>query len=625
MWRLEVVDWAGPTRWRWRLSGAEGAVVEHVVELDPRDWRFEAFTDLYRYLQWTVTPDRRREREPGVLAEVGDWIGDAVLGPVGAAIGTRRATVQLELPAEAAVLGYRPWELARVADRGGRRSWAASRVRVVVVPQPHRPLAKTPVGSRLRMLAVFSLPDGENALNLRRERFELARLVQKIARVHGKAVELRVVQYGATRQRLTDALLEEPGWDVVHLSGHGLAGGLMLEDDAGRPDEISSDELVELLDLGSEQIKLVTLSSCESAAVTALEHLRLLGLGPERDAAGSRGDPADPAVERRPDGADGRAGSGGPGDVGPADVGGRPAPLEGLRTDDGTVDVSAAPAGDGDQHEGEAVGADPPEGVGERLPAVAAAVVERLDCAVLAMRYPVADEFAIELAGSFYGLLFGSGQPVAGAVASSLAVPGRPGRPAVSGLALGTPALFGGRAADLTLVSPDGELQRVEARGKLAEFDDQPERFVGRVAALTRVSKALAPGPGRPGVVLHGMAGAGKTACALELAYTHQATFPLMAWFKAPEERTEIRPALASFALALERQLPGLQWRTWSTTRRSCGSSCRGSGRCSRTTGSCWCSTTSSRCSPRPGSGATSGGGGCSPRCSGTPGCRGLW
>jgi GNAT superfamily N-acetyltransferase len=81
---------------------------------------------------------------------------------------------------------------------------------------------------------VFSLPDGGNALNLRRERFELARLVREIARVHGKAVELRVLQYGATRQRLENALLEQAGWDVVHLSGHGLADGLVLEDDAGR-------------------------------------------------------------------------------------------------------------------------------------------------------------------------------------------------------------------------------------------------------------------------------------------------------------------------------------------------------------------------------------------------------
>lgn len=183
MWRLEVGEWVGPARWRWRLSDSADSVgvVEHEVMLDPTVWQFEAFADLYRFLQWNVSPDRRREHEAELLAEVGDWIGQHVLGPVADAIGTRRGTVRMELPAQAAVLGYRSWELARV----GGRSWAASRVRVVVVPQPYRPLTKNAVGGRLRMLAVFSLPDGGGALNLRRERFELARLVREIAQVHG--------------------------------------------------------------------------------------------------------------------------------------------------------------------------------------------------------------------------------------------------------------------------------------------------------------------------------------------------------------------------------------------------------------------------------------------------------
>ena len=159
MWRLEVTDWAGPTAWRWRLSRR----VRVATRSSSTRWRWIRRCGSSRrsptstgYLQWNVSPDRRREQEASLLAEVGDWIGEQVLGPVAAAIGTRRGVVRLELPAEAAVLGYRPWELARV----GGRSWAAARVRVVVVPQPRRPLAKNPVGERLRMLAVFSLPDG---------------------------------------------------------------------------------------------------------------------------------------------------------------------------------------------------------------------------------------------------------------------------------------------------------------------------------------------------------------------------------------------------------------------------------------------------------------------------------
>ena len=107
--------------------------------------------------------------------------------------------------------------------------------------------ASASVGERLRMLAVFSLPVDASALNLRRERVELARLMHKIAVTNGRAVELRVVQYGVTRERLEELMLEDQGWDVVHISGHGLPAGLLLERDDGRHDLISSRDLVRLL------------------------------------------------------------------------------------------------------------------------------------------------------------------------------------------------------------------------------------------------------------------------------------------------------------------------------------------------------------------------------------------
>lgn len=44
---------------------------------------------------------------------------------------------------------------------------------------------------------------------------------------------------------------------------------------------------------------------------------------------------------------------------------------------------------------------------------VATELARRLDYAVLAMRYPVTDDFAIGLAGSFYNLVSDKGQPVA--------------------------------------------------------------------------------------------------------------------------------------------------------------------------------------------------------------------
>jgi hypothetical protein len=492
--RLEVLDFAGVTGWRFRLTDAAGGfVADHLVELDSGEWQFEAFWDLHTYLRWNAVPDRRSAHEAELVAGVGEWVGARVLGPVGAALARARRPVRLEVPAgSAAVLGYLPWELARV----GGRTLAEHRVSFVIDQQPRRPLDKAAVGERLRMLAVFSLPDGAGALNLRKERFELTRLVHEIAEVNDKAIELRVLQYGATRARLEDALLEQDGWDVVHLSGHGLRAGLVLEKDTGEHDLITSDDLVDLLDLTSDQLKLVTLSACESAAVTAQEHLRLLGLDPAiRDTTG----PDQPEK--------GKGAGGGP------------------------------------------------------LPAVAAALVDRLDCAVLAMRYPVVDDFAIELARSFYGLVLGKGQPVTRALGITLprVAPWPPtgGAPAIS---IATPVLFGARAGDLSLVPPAGRPVGLDTeREKLAGFPDQPQRFVGRVGPMTRATTALAPRSGRSGVLLHGMAGGGKTACALELAYTHQHSFRFLAWHQAPPEGTDIACALTAFALSLEHQLVGLK------------------------------------------------------------------
>jgi hypothetical protein len=177
------------------------------------------------------------------------------------------------------------------------------------------------------------------------------------------------------------------------------------------------------------------------------------------------------------------------------------------------------------------------------------------------MRYPVVDDFAIALAGSFYDLTLGKGQPVSRALGLSLSqskvVPRTP-TPGAPALSIGTPALFGARAAELTVVPPAAtqhQLLSVEGQ-RLAGFPGQPERFVGRVSAMTRAATALAPRSGRSGVLFHGMAGAGKTTCAVELAYTHQESFPRgMAWFTAPPLGQDISTALTDFALSLERQL----------------------------------------------------------------------
>jgi len=62
----------------------------------------------------------------------------------------------------------------------------------------------------------------------RRERYELVQLVREIA-AGGRSADVRVLQYGVTRRRLREVLEEAEGWDVIHISGHGAPGELMLE------------------------------------------------------------------------------------------------------------------------------------------------------------------------------------------------------------------------------------------------------------------------------------------------------------------------------------------------------------------------------------------------------------
>jgi tetratricopeptide (TPR) repeat protein len=472
--RLEVLDYVGPTQWRWRLTDDQGEVLaDHPVELDADEWQLDAFTDLHRYLRDNAAPDRRLANEAELVVQVGAWLAERAMGPVALELARARGPVRLVVPAEAAELAYRPWELAMV----DQQPLVAHRVTFVVDHQRSR-VPKAPVGERLRMLGVFSAGQP-----LRKERLALAGAVYKIAKTHGKAVELRVLQHGATREQLRDTLQEADGWDVVHLSGHDLHDGLALADGL-----ITGAELIELLDLAVGQLKLVALTAARSAAQTATEQLRRLGM--------TRG----------------------------------PKPSE------------AEPAGS--------------------LPELGSEIVRQLDCAVLAMRYPAVDDFAIGFAVSFYNLVLGLGHPVAEAAALSVAqVAGQHLTTSTPPLSVATPMLLGGRAMDLRLAPPDGEplVFQVELLQRLPEFPEQSTRFVGRAEQLARASAALAQDSGRSGVVLHGMAGIGKTAGALELAYTDIESFVAAAWYVAPPDGSAIDSALTDCVLALERQLPGLQ------------------------------------------------------------------
>jgi CHAT domain len=355
------------------------------------------------------------------------------------------------------------------------------------VGDPERaPSAKAPVGERLRMLAVFSLPAEDPLLVLRQQRHALVRSIDRIALTKAKAIQLVTLQYGVTRERLRRLLEEGEGWDVVHFSGHGLATELVLEAAGGGRDPVPTHQVLRLLRPGRRQLKLLVLSSCDSGAAAGNE---ALGVG-EAGADQADGDPEEPAV----------------------------------------------------------------------LPALALAAVRRLDCAVLGMRYRVGDDFSIRLADQLYESLLGDGNrlPRALQLALPTALEGGP-EPGNPPLSVATPALFGARAANLSLAPPPAPTPTFSvANIKLAFFPPEPEQFVGRIQPMTTASGVLAGQDADVGVLFSGDRPTGKTACALELAYRYQDRFQGLAWHQAPTDDHHLAGALRQLAVDLERQLPGL-------------------------------------------------------------------
>lgn len=493
--RLEVQNFSDQTNWRWKLTDAVGVVflADHAVRLDPNSWEFEAFADLRGYLLNHALPGRYSEDEEQIVTDLGKWIGAEVLGKDVTDTLVRATvhgpvTVRVIVPDDAQDLLFRPLELAHA---GGRPLFAQGVTLVTETgPTANSTLATSngvPDEQPRRLLGLFSLPEGDQPLNLRRERHNLVGLVSSLASTD-RAAYAQVLQYGVTRERLRDVLEEADGWDIIHVAGHGAPGQLLLETAAGTQDRVTAEELANMLDLVRGRVRLVVLSACWSAADATADQRRLLGL---------------PAIGDRP-------------------------PQR-------SVADSAAPG------------------------ALATRLAERLGCAVLAMRYPIDDDFAIKLSEELYRLLLDKGQPLPQAV--GIALQSFANNTRWSTLSLATPALFGGRAIGLKLKAPKrpDPLDYNPVRLKMAGFDPQPDMFVGRTAVMARASAVLATESGIPGMLLHGVPGGGKSACALELAYTHEHAFDRLVFYKAPDEGMTIDGALADFAKVLQYRLPNFQ------------------------------------------------------------------
>jgi hypothetical protein len=481
-WGLVAEAVANEGSWRWRLLDDAGGTVErHEVSVDADEWEWEALRDLPAAAKQQFDPADPIGAEALLASRIGRWTADRLLGPVAARLAREApAEVTLTVPAGADWLLGVPLSIAEVDGS----TLAFRGVVFAGSSAADAPAAKEPIGARLRVLAVFSVPVGQALLDLRRERKGLADLVTRLGQEKQLAIDLRILQYGVTKERLQGALAEKEGWDVVHFSGHGAAGRLALEDATGQAQLVDTTELVAWLGQTERRLKLVTLSACSSAAFTVASTLRSLGV-------------------------------------------------------DTPSDDGAAPGA--------------PESHG-----LASDISRQVRCAVVAMRFPVVDAFAVGFSLALHQGLWENGlraaEALGAAIRQTARVPPTSSAPAFSAF---TPAMFGTQALDLRL-SPPPAGPASPTDPKMSGFDAEPARFVGRTAALLRANAALASASGRTGVVFHGMAGSGKTACALEVAYGQRDNFSALIWWRCPgadADPATIEASLLDFANRLDQTL----------------------------------------------------------------------
>ncbi|MEM5317573.1 hypothetical protein [Paraburkholderia sp. JHI869] len=495
---LEVSVYTDADHWCWHLKDAQGATLaSHAVILVHGDWRREALFNLPAWLHYYRAPDTADEDEQRHLHAFGAWLGEIVLGPAIAGHIVAHGEPDAVVRVVLPLAAAPLLALPLEFAHANGRPLGQRGVSFVFDVAREGGVHGPAVGESLRILALFSVPPAGSPLNLRGERQYLQSLVSRLA-AQGRAIELRALQYGVTRKRLEQLLGEDGGWDIVHFAGHGTSGALLLELPDGAPDPVPPDEIVRMLSVASARLKLVVLVACHSASASVGATLSWLGA------------PDTP----------------------------------------GESDADAQAAGRVDQG----------------LAQMPAWVLERgLNCAVLATRYAVDDQYAALLTNALYQRLLerGDALPRAARIASehALRALGRSGSAPDRPLSMTMPMLLGRHAADLRFaMHPHASPEARDAVPAVPPFAAEPRHFVGRVRAMTQASEALAEHAASRGVLFHGMAGAGKTACVVELAWHHlrAARFERVVWYRAPELNADASMTLSALALAMETQLPGI-------------------------------------------------------------------
>jgi hypothetical protein len=177
----------------------------------------------------------------------------------------RGESLRVVLRVDAPELAALPWEAMYDDEAGAYLCRSEPLVRRVPVAGAVSPLS---VSAPLRVLGIVSSPRGLPALDVEKEREQLATALERPIRTG--AVDLTWAP-AATWEAIQDLLLTER-WHVVHFVGHGDfdiyddEGGLALVGNDGRVNRVSAGRFADLLREARPTPRLVVLNSCASAA-----------------------------------------------------------------------------------------------------------------------------------------------------------------------------------------------------------------------------------------------------------------------------------------------------------------------------------------------------------------------
>ncbi len=277
---LSLAEFAGnlPVAWRWRISDGEQTLDERVVDL----------LEHPALGAWVDGTDEgaRAEDEAGVQPgiEAGLEAFSESLAPFARFLTEKSADTPrylvVTLPDQAKRLALLPLEQVMVAGKP-LHAWG---IRPVFQMDGRQRIGKSPVRTEgLRVLAVLSLPESASADNGRSESMALLETAGRIARDEGAGIDLRIMQYGATRDTLWRVLDDDLGWDLVLIALRGSAEHLVLESDAGGLDRIPLSRVAHFLRETASRLKLLVLTCASPPPRHAVQAREQSGLpAPDR-------------------------------------------------------------------------------------------------------------------------------------------------------------------------------------------------------------------------------------------------------------------------------------------------------------------------------------------------------